>query len=51
MKCDNCGKEQPTVIMQVRLNRGDGVTHPADWCLECVQGKNAVRTSYERPTA
>jgi hypothetical protein len=48
VQCDNCKKTQPEVTVQVRRRRGDdGVSHFEDWCLECIQGKNPVRTGYD----
>ena len=47
MKCDNCGKKQTIATVQVSRYRDDGVSHNEFWCLECVQGKNPVRSSYD----
>jgi hypothetical protein len=47
MECDNCGQKQPAVLVSVGRYRPDGVSHPEGWCLDCVQGKNPVRETYE----
>ena len=47
MKCDNCGKKQTIATVQVSRYRDDGVSHHEFWCLECVQGKNQVRSRYD----
>jgi hypothetical protein len=48
---DNCGNTQSLVIFNViryRNDSGDPVSHPERWCLECVQGKNPVRASFQK---
>jgi hypothetical protein len=46
MACDNCGKVQPAVTVQVNRHRPEGGSHSEVWCLECLQGKNELREQY-----
>jgi hypothetical protein len=48
--CQNCGKKEPKVGVNVIRYRGEGGgQRPETWCLECVQGKNPVREQFELP--
>ena len=44
-KCENCGKDQPSLTIPVHPLLAPGVHGDAEWCLDCVQGKNPVDTS------
>lgn len=44
-KCENCGKNQPNVTIPVHTWSNPGAHGIAEWCLDCVQGKNGVNTS------
>lgn len=37
-KCDNCGKDHPEMYIELRKDRGDGVSRQQYWCLECLRG-------------
>ena len=50
MECDNCGQKQPKALVQVIRYRPDDVGNPESWCLDCVQGKNPIRESYDKPS-
>jgi hypothetical protein len=50
MRCENCGKEQPRIIVGLIRYREDSASHKENWCLECVQGKNPVRERFDVPT-
>jgi hypothetical protein len=50
MMCNNCGKEQPGVVITLDRYRDDGgASHKEVWCLECVQGKKSLRDQYDVP--
>jgi hypothetical protein len=45
--CQNCGKKEPGVGMNVIRYYGEEGQRPETWCLECVQGKNPIREQFE----
>jgi hypothetical protein len=45
--CQNCGKKEPWVGVNVIRYYGEEGQRPETWCLECVQGKNPIREQFE----
>ena len=45
--CQNCGKKEPGVGVNVIRYYGEEGQRPETWCLECVQGKNPIREHFE----
>ena len=43
MNCDNCGKENPMVLVGAQRQRDNGVGRAQNWCLECIKGRNPIK--------
>jgi hypothetical protein len=44
-KCENCGRENPKITITVHTWGRPGAHGNAEWCLDCVQGKNSADSS------
>ena len=44
-KCENCGRENPKITISVHTWGRPGAHGNAEWCLDCVQGKNSADSS------
>ncbi|CAN5485738.1 hypothetical protein BH18THE1_BH18THE1_20850 [soil metagenome] len=44
-KCDNCGKENLRVTVDVDIHDTLGTLGMEEWCLECVRGKGMEKKS------